>query len=85
MRAMICRSWGAPDQLRLEELDSPKPTSKQVLIKVTMSCVNYADTIMIKGQYQSRPEFPFAPGLELGGTRSRRTCEASQTPYLFIV
>ncbi len=67
MRAMICRSWGKPDQLRLEEVDAPKPESKQVLIKVKMSCVNYADTIMIRGQYQTRPEFPFAPGLEACG------------------
>ena len=67
MRAMICRAWGAPDKLRLEEIDPPQPAADQLLLKVTASCVNYADTLMIEGRYQSRPEFPFAPGLEACG------------------
>ena len=67
MRAIICRAWGAPDQLRLEEFEPPEPGANQVLIKVTASCVNYADTIMIQGHYQTRPDFPFAPGLEAAG------------------
>ncbi|MBT3172503.1 MAG: alcohol dehydrogenase catalytic domain-containing protein, partial [Rhodospirillaceae bacterium] len=67
MRAIICRAWGAPDQLSLEEFEPPQPSANQVLIKVTASCVNYADTIMIQGHYQTRPDFPFAPGLEAAG------------------
>ena len=68
MRAIICRSWGDPSSLRLEEIESPIPSADQVLIRTSASCVNYADTIMIKGQYQSKPSFPFAPGLETCGT-----------------
>ena len=64
---MICRAWGAPHQLRLEEIDPPQPAADQVLIKVKASCVNFADTIMIRGHYQTRPNFPFAPGLEVCG------------------
>ena len=67
MRAMICRAWGAPSQLRLEEIEPPQPAADQLRIKVIASCINYADTIMIEGHYQSRPEFPFAPGLEACG------------------
>jgi len=67
MRAMICRAWGAPGELRLEEVDPPRPAAGQIIIKVAASCINYADTLMIKGQYQSRPAFPFAPGLEAAG------------------
>ncbi len=67
MRAIICRAWGTPDQLRLEEFEPPQPDQNQVLIKVTASCVNFADTIMIQGRYQTRPDFPFAPGLEAAG------------------
>ncbi|SVD98752.1 uncharacterized protein METZ01_LOCUS451606, partial [marine metagenome] len=67
MRAMICRAWGAPDQLHLEEVEPPQPAADQVRIKISASCVNFADTIMIQGQYQTRPDFPFAPGLEACG------------------
>ena len=67
MRAMICREWGPPSQLRLEEIAPPQPAADQVRIQVSASCVNYADTIMIEGHYQTRPDFPFAPGLEACG------------------
>jgi len=67
MRAMICRAWGAPSQLNLEEVEPPQPAADQVRIKVSASCVNFADTIMIQGHYQTRPDFPFAPGLEACG------------------
>ncbi|MFP6777971.1 MAG: NADPH:quinone oxidoreductase family protein [Alphaproteobacteria bacterium] len=67
MRAMICRAWGAPNQLHLEEVEPPQPASDQVRIKISASCVNFADTIMIQGHYQTRPDFPFAPGLEACG------------------
>ena len=67
MRAMICRAWGAPSELRLEEIDAPQPAADQIRIRILASCVNYADTIMIKGHYQTRPDFPFAPGLEACG------------------
>ena len=67
MRAMICRAWGAPSELRLEQVDAPQPAADQMRIKVLASCVNYADTIMIQGHYQTRPDFPFAPGLEACG------------------
>ena len=67
MRAMICRAWGAPSQLHLEEVEPPQPSADQVRIKISASCVNFADTIMIQGHYQTRPDFPFAPGLEACG------------------
>ena len=30
--------------------------------------MNYADSLLVAGKYQTRPEFPFAPGLEAAGT-----------------
>ncbi|MDP6473911.1 MAG: NADPH:quinone oxidoreductase family protein [Alphaproteobacteria bacterium] len=67
MQAMICRAWGGPDQLRLEEVAPPQPAPHQLRIKILAAGVNYADTIMIEGRYQTRPDFPFAPGLEACG------------------
>src|ERR1051326_7148008 len=36
-------------------------------MRVRSSGVNFADTLMIAGKYQVRPEFPFTPGLEAAG------------------
>lgn len=67
MRAVICRAWGAIDDLKLEDVVPPTPDPGQVLIDVKATGVNYADSIMVAGRYQTRPEFPFSPGLETAG------------------
>ena len=67
MRAVICRAWGGPEGLTLEDAPAPTPGPGEVLIGVKAAAVNYADTILIEGRYQTRPAFPFAPGLEAAG------------------
>jgi NADPH2:quinone reductase len=67
MRALVCRAWGEVDDLSLEEVPPPVPEAGQVLIDVTATPVNFADTLMVRGQYQTRPDFPFSPGLETAG------------------
>ena len=67
MRAMLCHEWGKPEDLRLGEVERPEPGPGQVLIAVKAAGLNFADTLMIKGEYQEKPPFPFAPGLEAAG------------------
>ena len=67
MRAVICRAWGAVDDLKLEDVPSPSPGPGQVLIDIAATGVNYADAIMVGGKYQTKPDFPFSPGLEAAG------------------
>lgn len=67
MRAMLCHAWGDPETLRLEEAPEPQPKAGELVIGVRASGVNYADAIMLRGQYQTRPPFPFGPGLEAAG------------------
>jgi NADPH2:quinone reductase len=38
-----------------------------VLIRVEACAVNFADTLMIEGRYQTRPPLPFSPGGEVAG------------------
>jgi NADPH2:quinone reductase len=38
-----------------------------VRIRVRACGVNFADTLLIAGKYQVKPEFPFTPGLEVAG------------------
>jgi NADPH2:quinone reductase len=67
MRALVCRAWGEVDGLSLEDAPPPVPKAGQVLIDVKATPVNFADTLMVRGQYQTRPDFPFSPGLETAG------------------
>lgn len=68
MRALICDDYQGIDSLRVGELPEPQPGPGSVLIKVEAVAVNFADTLMVSGNYQTRPEPPFAPGYEVSGT-----------------
>src|SRR6202048_1859692 len=67
MKAIRCREWGAPDVLRLEEAESPRLQRHQVRIRVRAAGVNFAESLMVGGTYQVKPELPFTPGLEAAG------------------
>lgn len=67
MRALLCTSWGGPECLTLGELPAPEPAPGEVLVGVRACGLNFADTLMIQGKYQERPELPFSPGLEVAG------------------
>ena len=67
MKAMLCREWGGPDSLRLEEVARPPLAAHEARIRVRACGVNFADTLLIAGQYQDRPPLPFTPGMEVGG------------------
>lgn len=68
MRALICDDYSGIESLRVGELPEPEPGPGTVLVEVEAVTVNFADTLMVKGQYQIRPDPPFAPGYELAGT-----------------
>ena len=68
MRALICRRWGELDELHIASVPTPEPSPTQILIMVEATAVNYADAIMVSGKYQTKPPFPFSPGLETAGT-----------------
>jgi NADPH2:quinone reductase len=67
MRAAICRAWGDVEDLIVEDVAAPAPGPGEVLIEVKATAVNYADALMVAGRYQTRPPFPFSPGLETAG------------------
>ena len=79
MRAVICRAWGAVDDLVVADVAAPAPGPGQVVIDVEASGVNYADAIMVAGRYQTKPPLPFSPGLETAGVVAR--CGDGVTRY----
>ena len=67
MKAILCQSHGLPDTLVLQDIASPKPGPKQVVISVKACGVNFPDTLIIRANTSSKPEMPFSPGGELAG------------------
>ena len=71
MRALICRAWGSIEDLTVEDVAPPAPAADEVLVDVRATSVNYADSLMVAGKYQTRPPLPFSPGLETAGVVAR--------------
>ncbi|HEX4462904.1 MAG TPA: alcohol dehydrogenase catalytic domain-containing protein, partial [Polyangia bacterium] len=67
MRAVLCRSYGPPEQLVVETLPDLEPSAGQAVVAVKACGVNFPDTLIIAGKYQFRPEPPFSPGGEVAG------------------
>jgi NADPH2:quinone reductase len=67
MKAVLCKAWGLPESLVVEEVPSPVPGPGEVLIEVHAAGVNFPDTIIIQKKYQFVPELPFSPGGEVAG------------------
>lgn len=68
MRAVVCNGWGGPERLEVGELDEPSCSTTQIMIRPEAWGVNFADLVLIGGQYHAKPAFPFAPGMEVAGT-----------------
>jgi NADPH2:quinone reductase len=66
MRAMQVTELGAA--LALREVPRPEPGPGEVRLRVHACGLNFADTLMVAGRYQERPDLPFAPGIEVCGT-----------------
>jgi NADPH2:quinone reductase len=68
VKALLCTQWGGPENLSIGELPDPRPGAGQIVIAPDAFGVNYADLVLIAGNYRFKPPFPFAPGLEIAGT-----------------
>lgn len=68
MKALICDHYGPPDELNLSDLPDPQPGPGEVVVSVTAAALNFFDTLIIQGRYQTKPAFPFSPCAECAGT-----------------
>lgn len=78
MKAVLCKAYGQPEDLVLEEVANPQPKANEVLVNVHASALNFPDVLMIQGKYQSQPPFPFSPGGEIAGTVAAVGAEVSR-------
>jgi len=66
MRAYHLTSLDTPPELTT--LDAPDPAAGEVCLKIDACGLNFADLLMIKGQYQDMPPLPFTLGMDVAGT-----------------
>ncbi|PWK61164.1 NADPH:quinone oxidoreductase family protein [Roseicyclus mahoneyensis] len=52
---------------RLTQIDRTEPGPGQIRVKIAACGLNFADLLMIKGQYQDTPAAPFTLGMEVAG------------------
>jgi len=67
MKAVLCKQYGPPDSLAIEEVESPRAGPNEVVVSVKAASLNFPDVLIIQNKYQFKPPLPFSPGSELAG------------------
>jgi NADPH2:quinone reductase len=67
VKAIVCKEYGPPESLLIEDIQPPQLEPNQVRIAVKACGVNFPDFLIIAGNYQVKPPLPFTPGAELSG------------------
>lgn len=67
MKAVVCKRFGPPESLVVEEVDEPSPAPGEVLVEVEAAGVTFPDALVIQDQYQVKATPPFIPGGEAAG------------------
>ncbi len=70
MKAVVCKAWGLPETLVVEELPKPQAQPGEVVVDIMAAGVNFPDVLVIQNKYQFKPALPFTPGNELSGVVS---------------
>jgi NADPH2:quinone reductase len=67
MKAVLCKAYGPPESLVVENVASPVPGPGEVVVTVKAASVNFPDVLIIQNKYQVKPPLPFSPGSEIAG------------------
>ena len=67
VRAVLCRAYGPPESLVVEDVPSLVPGPGEIVISVKAASVNFPDVLIIQNKYQFKPPLPFSPGSEVAG------------------
>ena len=67
MQAVVCRRFGSPETLTIEERAPPQPGSGEVLVEIHAAGVNFTDLLTVEGRSQLKRELPLIPGVEAAG------------------
>ncbi|HEX5210826.1 MAG TPA: NADPH:quinone oxidoreductase family protein [Pseudolabrys sp.] len=67
MKALLCTHFCAPDGLELADIPEPTAGPSEVVVRVRAAALNFFDTLIIAGKYQTKPPMPFSPAAEFAG------------------
>jgi NADPH:quinone reductase len=67
VRAAVCRSYGPPEAVAVEDLPSPSLGPGQVRVRIDAAAVNFPDVLIVANRYQISVPPPFVPGSEFAG------------------
>jgi NADPH2:quinone reductase len=68
MKALLCTRYGTPDDLELAEIAEPTAAAGEAVVRIAAAALNFFDTLIIAGKYQTKPQMPFSPAAEFAGT-----------------
>ena len=66
VRAVVCRELNA-ESVSVAEIASRALGAREVRVEIHAAGLNYPDVLMLRGEYQFKPELPFVPGMEAAG------------------
>jgi NADPH2:quinone reductase len=67
MKALLCKQYGGPDDLVIEDIAEPAAGPGEAIVDVKAAALNFFDTLIIAGKYQTKPAMPFSPAAEFAG------------------
>jgi NADPH2:quinone reductase len=67
VKALVCREYGPPETLKIEDLSVPAPGAGEILVDTRAAGINFPDLLLIAGKYQVNIPPPFVPGIEVSG------------------
>lgn len=70
MRAVVCKQFGPPETLAIEEIADPIAGTGEIVIDVRATAVTFPDALIIEDKYQFKAKPPFIPGGEVAGVVS---------------
>jgi NADPH2:quinone reductase len=67
VRAAVCRTYGAPEVVQVEDIPAPAIEAGNVRVRVQAAAVNFPDVLLVANEYQVTVPTPFVPGSEFAG------------------
>lgn len=67
MKAIVVHEFGPPEVMTLAEVSLPRPTGRQVLVRIHAVGVNPVETYLRSGTYPVKPSLPYTPGKDASG------------------
>jgi NADPH2:quinone reductase len=67
MKAALCKSLDGPEAVVIEEIADPVAGPGEAVVRVRTAALNFFDTLITRGKYQTKPTLPFSPSGEIAG------------------